>query len=111
MKFFYSHLLHHYPELLDTIDHLAISKSEKTEARSLIDKTIHCAAIDLLLEHLHRDHHQRILIRINQAPDDPFIIQLANHLAGKDLEITMLEYLTRLQLDILEDLLTRKEGD
>lgn len=105
MKFFYSHLLHHYQELLDTIENLAISKSEKTEAKSLIDKTIHCAVVDLLLEHLHRNHHRRILIRINEAPDDPSIIELVNHLIGKDIEIIMLEHLTRLQLDILEDLL------
>ena len=111
MKFFYSHLLHHYPELLDTIENLTLSKSEKTEAKFLIDKTIHCAVVDLLLEHLHHDHHQRILIRINEPPDDPSIIQLVNHLAGKDIEIIILEHLTRLQLNILEDLLSEKEGD
>lgn len=106
MKFFYSHLLHHYQKLLDAIDNLAVSQSEKTEAKFLIDKTIHCAVVDLLLEHLHCNYHQRILIRINENPEDPSIIQLVNHLAGKDVEIVILEHLTRLQLDILEDLLS-----
>lgn len=111
MKFFYSHLLHHYAELLDAISHLSISQAEKNEARSLIDKTIHCAAVDLLLEHLHRDHHERILVRINQQPDDPSIMRLANQLSGKKLEVILVDNLTRLQLDILEDLLSQKEGD
>lgn len=111
MKFFYSHLLHHYQELLNAVENLAISKSEKSEAKYLIDRTIHCTVIDLFLEHLHRDHHQRILIRINETPDDLSIIELVNHLTGKDIEIIMSERLTRLQLDILEDLLIEKEGD
>lgn len=111
MKFFYSHLLHHYTKLLDTINHLSISQAEKNEARSLIDKTIHCAVMDLLLEHLHRDHHKRILVRINQQPDDPSIMQLVNQLSGKKLEIILVDSLTKLQLDILKDLLSQKEGD
>ena len=110
MKFFYSHLLHHYQKLLDVIDNLTISQPEKAEAKSLINKTIHCAVVDLLLEHLHCDHHKRILIRINENPEDPSIIQLANHLAEKDVEIIMMEHLTRLQLDILEDLLSQERG-
>lgn len=106
MKFFYSHLLHHYQELLDTIEKLTISQKGKNEAKFLIDKTIHCMAVDLLLENIHRDHHERILVRIKETPDDLCIIQLANRLAGKDIEVIMLEYLNRLQLDILEDLLS-----
>lgn len=104
MNFFYSHLLHHYQELLDILNKLDIPKHQKLAARKIIDKTIHCAVIDILLDHVEEAYHERILAHINQMPDDIRIIELTSNLSGKNIEMVLAHKLTQLQMDILEDL-------
>lgn len=110
MKPFYSHLLIHYEKIVTTIERLPLEKKEKHHAKSLIDRTLHYEAIDLLLEHVPPAHHDRMLERIERMPDDRVIIDLATKLTGKDIAKILRDHLTTIQLHLLEDLCCGERG-
>ena len=104
MTLFYTHLLTDHQQLLETLEQLTLNRQEKSQALSLINQTIHHVVIDTILENLDDRHHQRIIARIQIAPDDRSIIDLINTLINQDIEQLLRRRLTAIYLDLLEDL-------
>lgn len=108
MTLFYSHLLSDLEKIHEAIEQLPVSKKEKHEAKKMVEQTIYHTVVDLILEHLHEDHHERILLQIYRTPDDRAILNLVNTLSGKNVEMILQAHLQELQIKLLEDLVSDK---
>ena len=71
MRLFYDHLLIPLHGIYAHIEHLEIDAKDKRELIQIIDSTTHHTILDVILKHLHHDHHQTFLEKIHRSPHDP----------------------------------------
>ena len=109
MTLFYSHLLSDLEKIHEAIEKLPVSRREKQEAKKVVEKTMYHAVVDIILEHLHEDHHERVLVEIYRTPGNRDILELVNTLSGKNIERILQSRLQELQMELLEDLMNNDE--
>ncbi len=72
-KVFYDHLIK-IEEVIAELDNQEIEVEEKEELVGLIDQTLHHHTLQVILDHLPKEHHETFLSRFHQAPHDPGLL-------------------------------------
>lgn len=104
MTLFYSHLLSDLEKIHEAIERLPVSEKEKREAKKIVEQTIYHAVMDIILEHLHENHHEQVLFAIYRTPHNRAILNLVSTLSGKNIETILQNHLRGLQIELLKDL-------
>jgi hypothetical protein len=84
-KIFYDHLII-FEELISFFDKHELSKQERTDILTQVDKLLHNRIIDTILTHLPAEHHEVFITKFTQSPDSKKLMEFLREHIQVDIE-------------------------
>ena len=100
---FYDHLVL-IEEVTSELDLFDIDPEEKTEIIDLIDQTLHHHTLNVILDHLPKEHHQEFMAGFHAAPHNKELLSFLKAHTTVDIEAEIKKIATKVKKDILSDI-------
>lgn len=101
---FYDHLVSKI-EIVEHIDSLPDSDSQKGKAKQLVDDIIHQGVMEYILSKLYSSKHKTFLEQVHHQPYDPEIISFLKDHVSPEIEAELTKVVDKLITDVKKDLL------
>lgn len=102
-KIFYDHLVVRQ-DVISQLDAYAMDAEEKEELVKLIDEHLHHQILNVILNHLPKDKHERFITHLTRAPHDPALLDyLKTHIAI-DIETEIKSHAAKVKADLLSEI-------
>lgn len=102
-QIFYDHLIL-VDEIVAELDVHKMDPEERQELLDLIDQTLHHHTLNVILNHLPKEHHQTFLDRFYQKPHDAELLKFLKDNIAVDIEKEIKTQADRVKKDILAEI-------
>jgi len=102
-KVFFDHLVIR-EEITAELDLHAIDPEEREELIQLVDEILHHHVLNVILNHLPKEHHLDFAKRLHEAPHDPGILEYVKTKVTIDIEDELKKHAAKIKKDILADI-------
>ena len=102
-KVFYDHLIV-LQEVITVIDAHSVDPQEREELIDLADQTLHHHTLNVILNHLPKEHHQSFLSRFYEKPHDETLMQFLKENIVADIEKEIKIQADRVKKEILAEI-------
>ena len=100
---FYDHLVNRH-ELTAEIDNYELEAEDRQELLDLIDETLHHHILNVILNHLPKDHHVEFMILLKTAPHDPQILEFIKPKITIDIESEIIIQAAKVKKEIVTEI-------
>lgn len=102
-KTFLDHLII-LEEVTSELDIYDIGSEERTEFLNLIHHTTHQHILNVILNHLPREHHESFLTRFQNTPHDPELLMFLKREIKADIESEIRSEAARIKKELLSEI-------
>lgn len=102
-KTFLDHLIL-IEEVTTELDVYDIDPSEKEEILALVHQTTHQHILNVILNHLPKNHHESFLTKFQAAPHDPELLSFLKKEIKADIESEIRSEASRIKKDLLAEI-------
>ncbi|MEK9200627.1 MAG: hypothetical protein AAB909_01500 [Patescibacteria group bacterium] len=102
-KLFYDSLTDHQ-DLIDSLDLPLVSEDERAELINLIDEIMSHNILNVILNHLPKNHHEEFIKKLHSAPHDPELLVYLQERTEVDIVVEIKNHAERIKKDIASDI-------
>lgn len=102
-KIFYDHLVLR-EEVTAEIDAHNLPPEERDELVHLVDEILHHTTLNVILNHLPKEHHRDFMVRFHAAPHDPELLLFLQRQTTVDIESEIHHHAVKVKQDIINDI-------
>ncbi len=103
MTYFYDHLVI-LDEIISELDAYDLPADERAEILGLIHHTTHQHLLNVILNHLPREHHEPFLTKFQKTPHDPELLAFLKREIKADIESEIKIQAARIKKEILAEI-------
>ena len=103
MTYFYDHLVV-LEEITSELDVYGLPDDERAEILGLVHHTTHQHLLNVILNHLPREHHENFLTRFQSAPADPELLAFLKKEIRSDIESEIKIQAKKIKAEILAEI-------
>ena len=103
MSIFYDHLIT-LEDIEKELNSFEGSDEELHELWHVVDEILHHRILELLLDHLPRNHHEEFLSKFYLSPHDTALIRYLNEKIKEDIEELIRNEVKKVSLEIIKDI-------
>jgi hypothetical protein len=102
-KIFYDHLIIR-EEITAQLDLHKIDPEEREELLEIIDETLHHATLNVILNHLPKEHHSEFMTRFHAAPHDESLLDYLQQKITTDIRSEIKLQAQKIKKEILQEI-------